>query len=96
MAVDVGDGFADRPLVEDAFLVEHAGQESRGAEEVNLAGDAFGVVEDAAEGVVAEELAALETCDPHSAPDFDICRIIFAVELIGKYAWLHDNTSIRI
>ena len=63
MAVDVGDGFADRPLVEDAFLVEHAGQESRGAEEVELAGDAFGVVEDAAEGVVAEELAALETGD---------------------------------
>ena len=32
-------------------------------EEVDLAGDAFGVVEDAAEGVVAEELAALETGD---------------------------------
>ena len=37
-----------------------------------------------------------ERLTPHSAPDFDICRIIFAVELIGKYAWLHDNTSIRI
>ena len=36
------------------------------------------------------------TNNPHSAPDFDICRIILGVKLIRKYAWGHDNASIRV
>ena len=61
MAVDVSDGFANSAFVEDPFLVEHTGQEGGGTKEINLTGHTLGIVEDAAEGVVAEERAALET-----------------------------------
>ena len=60
VAVDVGNGFADGTFIKDALLVKHAGQESGGAEKVHLSGDAFGVIEDAAESVVAEKLSPLK------------------------------------
>lgn len=63
VAVDVGDGFADGAFVNDALLVKHAGQEGGGAEEVNLARDTFGVIEDATEGIVAEKLPTLKAGD---------------------------------
>jgi hypothetical protein len=78
MAVDVGDGFADGAFVEDALLVNHAGQEGGGAKEVNLAGDALGVIEDAAQRVVAEELAALKAGDPDVV--LDISNGVLQVE----------------
>lgn len=68
MAVNIGNGLAHGGLVQDSLLIQHTGQEGGGADEVNLARDAFGIVKDAAEGVVGEE-GALKAGGPDVVTD---------------------------
>jgi hypothetical protein len=49
---------AEHGLVEDLFMLGAAGQQSVGADEVDLAGDALGEVEGLGDEAVAEEGSA--------------------------------------
>ena len=52
---EIGDDFLDGAEFEGGMVVDHAGHESEMADEVDLAGDAFGVAKDMVLGIVGEK-----------------------------------------
>src|SRR3990172_1797979 len=53
--MDLGDGLADGGLVDEVLVVDKAGQEGGGADLVDASGQAFGIVEEAGDGIVGED-----------------------------------------
>jgi hypothetical protein len=77
LAIEVTDDAFEVGFVEDLFVLSGAQEEGATAEVVDLAGDALGVVVDAGDEAVAEELA-LEASDVKVM--FDVARGFFEVE----------------
>ena len=56
VVLNVGDGLADRAFIQGGLLVNQAGHECGMAELVDAARQALGVLKDAGDGIVGEEL----------------------------------------
>ncbi len=59
VVVNIRDSFANRAFIEDRFLVNQAGHERSGADLIDATGNAFGVLEDALQGIIGEERTGL-------------------------------------
>ena len=59
IVVNLGDSLAQGALIQDLFLVNQARHEGGGAHLIDAARNAFGVFEDALQGIVSEERTGL-------------------------------------
>jgi hypothetical protein len=56
---EFGNSFADHTFWQNLFFIGHSNQQGSGAKPVNLAGDAFGVIVNAGQGIIGKEWARL-------------------------------------
>src|SRR3970040_1843764 len=55
VVIELGDGLTDGGLVEQLLLIQQARHQSRGADLIDAARQAFGVLVDSGDGIVSEE-----------------------------------------